>query len=152
MLRSGCPAGVEQEMWALLAVYQALRIAVTDAVQSVPGLDPDRAGWQAAVETAQNLVTTAQNITDPGVIARPDRRHRPRRPGQPARAPAASRLRPQGQVPAQPLEQAPRRETPHNQANNQHHQPHRPETLPAPDTPTEIRDKPFGTLTSLHCL
>jgi Insertion element 4 transposase N-terminal len=46
----------------------------------------------------------------------------------------------------------PRRETPHNQANNQHHQPHRPETLPAPDTPTEIRDKPFGTLTSLHCL
>lgn len=65
VLRSGDPAGVEQEMWALLAVYQALRTAVTDAVQSVPGLDPDRAGWQAAVETAQNLVTTAQNITDP---------------------------------------------------------------------------------------
>jgi len=52
-------------MRALLAVYQALRIAVTDAVQSVPGLDPDRASWQAAVETAQNLVTSAQNITDP---------------------------------------------------------------------------------------
>lgn len=65
VLRSGDPAGVEQEMWALLAVYQALRIAVADAVQSVPGLDPDRAGWQAAVETAQDLVTTAQNITDP---------------------------------------------------------------------------------------
>ena len=65
VLRSGDPAGVEQEMWALLAVYQALRTAVTDAVQSVPGLDPDRAGWQAAVEAAQNLVTGAQNITDP---------------------------------------------------------------------------------------
>ena len=30
-------------MWALLAVYQALRTAITDAVQSVPGTDPDRA-------------------------------------------------------------------------------------------------------------
>ena len=37
-------------MWALLALYQALRTAVTDAVQSVPGLDPDRASWQAAVD------------------------------------------------------------------------------------------------------
>jgi hypothetical protein len=66
VLRSGDPAGIEQETWALLAVYQALRTAVTDAVQSVPGADPDRASYQIAVETAQNLVTTAQNITDPG--------------------------------------------------------------------------------------
>ncbi len=66
VLRSGDPAGIEQEMRALLAVYQALRTAVTDAVQSVPGLDPDRASWQAAVETARELVTAAWNITDPG--------------------------------------------------------------------------------------
>jgi len=33
--------------------------------QSVPGTDPDRASYQAAVETAQNLVTTARNITGP---------------------------------------------------------------------------------------
>jgi hypothetical protein len=65
VLRSGDPAGVKQETWALLAVYQALRIAVTDAVQSAPGTDPDRAGWQAAVETAQNLLITAANITGP---------------------------------------------------------------------------------------
>jgi hypothetical protein len=65
VLRSGDPAGIEQETCALLAVYQALRIAVTDAVQTVPGTDPDRACWQAAVETAQNLVTTAANITGP---------------------------------------------------------------------------------------
>jgi hypothetical protein len=65
VLRSGNPAGVEQEMWALLAVYQALRTAVTDAVQSVPGTDPDRASYQVAVQTAQNLVTTARNITGP---------------------------------------------------------------------------------------
>ena len=66
VLRSGDPAGIEQETWALLALYQALRTAVTDAVQSAPGTDPDRASWQIAVETAQNLLTTAQNITDPG--------------------------------------------------------------------------------------
>ena len=65
VLRSGDPAGIEQEMWALLALYQALRTAVTDAVQSLPGLDPDRASWQAAVETARELVTAAWNITDP---------------------------------------------------------------------------------------
>jgi hypothetical protein len=66
VLRSADPAGVEQEMWALLALYQALRIAVADAVQSVPGTDPDRASYQIAVQTAQNLLITAQNITDPG--------------------------------------------------------------------------------------
>jgi hypothetical protein len=31
VLRSGDPAGAEQEMWALLAVYQALRTVVADA-------------------------------------------------------------------------------------------------------------------------
>ncbi len=65
VLRSGDPAGIEQEMWALLAVCQALRTAVADAVQSVPGADPDRASYQIAVETAQNLVTTAAGITGP---------------------------------------------------------------------------------------
>jgi hypothetical protein len=65
VLRSGDPAGIQQETWALLAVYQALRTAVTDAVQTVPGTDPDRASWQAAVQSAQNLVTTAANITGP---------------------------------------------------------------------------------------
>ena len=65
ILRSGTPAGLEQEAWALLALYQALRIAITDAVQSVPGTDPDRASYQAAVDIAQDLVTTARNITDP---------------------------------------------------------------------------------------
>ena len=87
VLRSGDPAGIEQETWALLAVYQALRIAVTDAVQTVPGTGPDRAGWQAAVETAQDLLTTAANITGPaddlpGDIGRAvlARLHGPRRP------------------------------------------------------------------------
>jgi hypothetical protein len=62
VLRSCDPAGLEQEMWALLTLYQALRIAITDAVQTLPGTDPDRASWQIAVETAQTLVTSASNI------------------------------------------------------------------------------------------
>ena len=49
-------------MWALLALYQALRIAVTDAVTTVPGTDPDRASYQIAVQTAQILVTGARNV------------------------------------------------------------------------------------------
>lgn len=62
VLRSEDPAGLEQEMWALLTLYQALRTAVTDAVATVPGTDPDRASWQLAVQTAQDLATGARNV------------------------------------------------------------------------------------------
>ena len=62
ILRSGDPAGLEQEMWALLALYQALRIAITDAAGTIPGTDPDRASYQIAVQTAQDMVIQARNI------------------------------------------------------------------------------------------
>jgi hypothetical protein len=62
ILRSGDPAGLEQEMWALLALYQALRIAITDAAETVPGTDPDRASYQIAVETARDMVIQARNV------------------------------------------------------------------------------------------
>jgi hypothetical protein len=62
VLRSHDPEGLKQEMWALLALYQALRIAITDAVTTVPGTDPDRASYQIAVQTAQTLVTGARGI------------------------------------------------------------------------------------------
>jgi hypothetical protein len=65
VLRSGDPDGLRQEAWALLALYQALRTAIADAVQAVPGTDPDRASYQAAVDAARDLATTARNITDP---------------------------------------------------------------------------------------
>ena len=84
VLRSGDPAGLEQEMWALLALYQALRIAITDAIETMPGTDPDRASYQTAAETAQILVTGARNITgEPADLAGA---HRPRGPGKPPRA------------------------------------------------------------------
>ena len=62
VLRSGDPAGLQQEMWALLALYQVLRTAITNAVATVPGTDPDRASYQIAVETARTLVTGARGV------------------------------------------------------------------------------------------
>jgi Insertion element 4 transposase N-terminal/Transposase DDE domain len=62
VLRSHDPQGLSQEMWALLALYQALRIAITDAIATVPGTDPDRASYQTAVQAAQTTVTGACNI------------------------------------------------------------------------------------------
>ena len=40
VLRSQDPPGLQQEVWALLALYQALRRAMVAAVESVPGTDP----------------------------------------------------------------------------------------------------------------
>jgi hypothetical protein len=62
VLRSHDPEGLRQEMWALLALCQALRIAITDAVATVPGTDPDRASYQIAVQAAQAMVTQARNV------------------------------------------------------------------------------------------
>ncbi|MEU8928212.1 transposase, partial [Kitasatospora sp. NPDC048545] len=49
ILRARTPAGVEQEVWALLVTYQALRTAMTDATDSIAGTDPDRAGFTVAL-------------------------------------------------------------------------------------------------------
>lgn len=62
VLRSKDPAGIEQEMWALLVVYQAIRHAMVTAVETQPGADPDRAGFTTALEAARDTVTTATGI------------------------------------------------------------------------------------------
>ena len=62
MLRSGAPAGLEQDIWALLALYQALRRAMVTAVETVPGTDPDRASFTIALQAAIDTVTTADGI------------------------------------------------------------------------------------------
>ncbi|MEV4249992.1 transposase [Streptosporangium canum] len=65
VLRARTPDGVEQEVWALLIVYQALRTAMTDATDSVPGTAPDRAGFLTALAAARDqLVLAAGIITD----------------------------------------------------------------------------------------
>ena len=65
VLRSRDRAGAEQELWSLLAVYQALRMAMTAAAESA-GADPDRASFTTALETARDQVTAARGITDSG--------------------------------------------------------------------------------------
>lgn len=62
VLRSQDRAGLEQEIWALLTVYQLLRIAMVEAIESRPGLDPDRASFAIALHAARNQVTHAAGI------------------------------------------------------------------------------------------
>ncbi|WP_371794096.1 hypothetical protein [Streptomyces sp. NBC_01718] len=66
MLRSADPAGVEQELWAQLALYQALRTVVVEAAESRPGTDPDRCGFTTALHTARDLVVQAAGVTGYG--------------------------------------------------------------------------------------
>jgi hypothetical protein len=89
VLRSGDQPGLEQENWALLTLYQLLRMAMVTAVETCPGTDPDRASFTTALETARDQLTAAHGVcpdgpADPlGVIGRavlgtllPDRRPR----------------------------------------------------------------------------
>jgi Transposase DDE domain len=74
VLRSHDPVGIQQEIWAQLAVYQAIRRAMTDAVESAPGTDPDRAAFTVALETARDQVIAADGVL-PGL-------EQPARPGR----------------------------------------------------------------------
>lgn len=72
VLRSGWPEGIEQEVWALLAVYQAIVRLSVDAVTdttvteiAAPAIDPDRISLTVAWQTARNQVVLAQGITGP---------------------------------------------------------------------------------------
>ena len=62
VLRSQDPAGLEQEIWALLALYQALRRAMVTAAETVPGTDPDRASFTIALETARETLIQAAGV------------------------------------------------------------------------------------------
>jgi hypothetical protein len=72
VLRSGDRPGLEQETWALLALYQLLRMAMTDAAATRPGTDPDRASFTTAQQAAISTLGTAPGITPaaphPGAI------------------------------------------------------------------------------------
>ncbi len=62
VFRSHDPAGIEQEMWALLTLYQVLRTAMVTAVESVPGTNPDRASFTVALNAARDLVIQAAGV------------------------------------------------------------------------------------------
>ena len=76
VLRSHRPADIDQEIWALLTVYQTIiRIAV-DAMDTRPEARPDRISFTVALQTAADQVTAAVGILTPaghtliGVIGR----------------------------------------------------------------------------------
>jgi len=68
VLRARTPDGIDQEIHALLVVYQILRTAMTDATDSMPGLDPDRASFTTALNTARDQLTNAAGILADTVI------------------------------------------------------------------------------------
>lgn len=62
VLRARTPAGIDQEIYALLVTYQLLRTAMTDATDSIAGIDPDRASFTVALHTARDQVVQAAGI------------------------------------------------------------------------------------------
>ena len=68
VLRAHTPDGIDQEVHALLTVYQILRTAMVDATDSLPGLDPDRASFTTALKTARNQIIQAAGVLADTVI------------------------------------------------------------------------------------
>jgi hypothetical protein len=63
VLRARTPDGIDQEVYALLVTYQALRTAMADAASTVPGTDPDRASFTIALNAARDQVILAAGVT-----------------------------------------------------------------------------------------
>ena len=68
VLRARTADGIDQEVYALLAVYQILRTAMTDATDSRPGTSPDRASFTTALNTARDQLTNAAGVIADTVI------------------------------------------------------------------------------------
>ena len=62
VLRSKDRPGLEQETWALLTVYQLLRMVMVTAVESRPATDPDRASFTTALQAARDQLVSAAGI------------------------------------------------------------------------------------------
>lgn len=63
VLRARTPDGVDQEVYALLVTYQALRGAIADAATTARGADPDRASFTIALNAARDQVILAAGVT-----------------------------------------------------------------------------------------
>jgi hypothetical protein len=62
VLRARTPAGLTQEIYALLVTYQVMRTAMADAAGTRPGTDPDRVSFTIAWQAARNQVTSAAGV------------------------------------------------------------------------------------------
>lgn len=68
VLRARTPQGIDQEIHALLITYQLLRTAMVDATDSRPDLDPDRASFTTALNTAREQIVHAAGVITDTVI------------------------------------------------------------------------------------
>ncbi|MFG2000996.1 IS4 family transposase [Spirillospora sp. NPDC048911] len=72
VLRARTPAGIDQEVYALLTAYQTLRTAIADATLGT-GLPADRASFTTALQTARDQVVHAAGIIADTTIDLPGR-------------------------------------------------------------------------------
>ena len=141
VLRSGDRPGLEQETWALLTLYQLLRMAMVTAIETRPGTDPDRASFTTAMEAAKDQLTAAAGICPDGPADLP---------GAIGRAVLATLLParpppvqcPQGQMRHLPVPQPRRRPPgpPHHHHRDRHrhlHPARRPQARPDPPRPPQ---------------
>ncbi|MBB6422057.1 hypothetical protein HDC93_007693, partial [Streptomyces sp. AK010] len=68
VLRARTPDGIDQEIYALLVVYQLLRTAMADATSTQCGTDPDRASFSIAWQSARDLVVQAAGVIADTVV------------------------------------------------------------------------------------
>jgi hypothetical protein len=62
VLRARTPAGIDQEIHALLVCYQLLRLAMADATSTQPRIDPDRASLTIALHSARDQLIQAAGV------------------------------------------------------------------------------------------
>jgi hypothetical protein len=136
VLRSGDRPGLEQETWALLALYQLLRMAMTDAAATRPGPTPTGPASPPSLLAARRQLTTAQGIITP---AAPHPGNHGRAvlatcspPAAPATAPAPSKAPPPATRPAAATPARP------------HPRPSPPSTSPISAPPPGTRSRPPG--------
>lgn len=68
VLRARTPHGAEQEIYALLVVYQLLRTAMADATATAVDVDPDRASFTIALQAARDQLIQAADVIAGTVI------------------------------------------------------------------------------------
>lgn len=71
VLRATTPAGIIQEVYAVLITYQALRTAVADATLACPDISPDRLSFTVALHAARDHLHAAAAITDTTICGSP---------------------------------------------------------------------------------
>jgi Insertion element 4 transposase N-terminal/Transposase DDE domain len=119
VLRARTLPGIAKEIYALLTAYQAIRIAISDAI--LTSRCRPRPGQLQHRPPSGPRPGHSGCERDRRRSHRPRRRHRPPHPGQPATRPPAARQPPSRQTNAVPLRlQEPARRPAHLQGNDQH--------------------------------